>query len=93
MPGALETVDRTYGYGIDQFFHHATDGHLAHHLMFNGVAHYNLMEVDALLKEYLKEWGISLPRKQDPIKHTSHPFIEFHRTWNAVGLDVFEQIR
>lgn len=47
LKGAFETVDRVYGFGLDQLQHHISDGHVVHHLFFTQVPHYNLPKVRA----------------------------------------------
>ncbi|KAI9021893.1 fatty acid desaturase [Hyaloraphidium curvatum] len=42
--GALETVDRTYGWPIDDLSHNITDAHLVHHLFAREIPHYRLRE-------------------------------------------------
>ena len=37
LDGALETVDRKYGWPIDTLHHHISDGHIVHHLFFTQV--------------------------------------------------------
>jgi fatty acid desaturase len=40
---AFETVDRDYGAIANFFSHSMMDGHVAHHLFFNRIPHYNLL--------------------------------------------------
>ena len=56
---AFETVDRKYGFGIDKMHHHITDGHVAHHLFFTQIPHYNLPIATEAIKDYLKEKNLS----------------------------------
>ncbi|GMR60504.1 hypothetical protein PMAYCL1PPCAC_30699 [Pristionchus mayeri] len=58
VKGQLQTIDRPYGFGIDQLMHHITDGHVAHHLFFTGIPHYNLMKATAAIQEKLKPFGV-----------------------------------
>ena len=55
---AFETVDRRFGWGIDTLHHHITDGHVAHHLFFTQIPHYNLPMATAGITSYLKEQKI-----------------------------------
>lgn len=34
VKGQSQTIDRSYGLGIDTLTHHITDGHVVHHLFF-----------------------------------------------------------
>ncbi|CAJ0569875.1 unnamed protein product, partial [Mesorhabditis spiculigera] len=56
--GQLQTIDRPYGYGIDQLMHHITDGHVAHHLFFTQIPHYNLMKATHALQQKLAPLGV-----------------------------------
>ena len=53
IQAAFETVDRTFGFGIDKLHHHISDGHVIHHLFFTRVPHYQLPKATQALKEYL----------------------------------------
>lgn len=58
VESAFETVDRTFGKGIDVLHHHITDGHLAHHLFFTKIPHYNLPIATNAVKQYLQDNGL-----------------------------------
>jgi omega-3 fatty acid desaturase (delta-15 desaturase) len=59
VDAAFETVDRKFGFGLDYFSHHITDGHVAHHLFFTKIPHYNLPMATKAIKGYLAEKGLS----------------------------------
>ena len=54
VKGATETIDRTYGMGIDKFHHHITDGHVAHHLFSRQIPHYHLEKATAGVRSVLR---------------------------------------
>lgn len=58
VKAAFETVDRTYGFGIDHLSHHITDGHVVHHLFFTKIPHYHLPLATSALRKYLLENGV-----------------------------------
>jgi omega-3 fatty acid desaturase (delta-15 desaturase) len=55
VDAAFETVDRKFGWGIDTLSHHITDGHVAHHLFFTKIPHYNLPIATKAIQEYMKK--------------------------------------
>jgi omega-3 fatty acid desaturase (delta-15 desaturase) len=58
VKGGLETVDRTYGLGIDAFHHHISSCHVAHHLFFRAIPHYHLPKASAAVRGVLEPLGL-----------------------------------
>jgi len=65
VDAAFETVDRKFGFGIDYLHHHITDGHVAHHLFFTKIPHYNLMIATDAIRKYLQENKMDFLYKSD----------------------------
>jgi omega-3 fatty acid desaturase (delta-15 desaturase) len=65
VTAAFETVDRTFGFGIDAMHHHITDGHVAHHLFFKSIPHYNLPKATVAIQAYLEKNNLSHMYKHD----------------------------
>ena len=78
--GAMQTIDRTYGYPIDNLSHHITDCHVVHHLAFTRIPHYHLRQAtDELLN------GLKRDNVEDMYKHEYtglfHIFPYFWKHW------------
>ena len=65
VDAAFETVDRKFGFGIDYLHHHITDGHVAHHLFFTKIPHYNLPIATEAIQSYLKNHKMDFIYKFD----------------------------
>jgi len=57
VKGGLQTIDREFGYGVDQVTHHITDCHVAHHL-FTDMPHYNLEKATEGVRGVLEPLGL-----------------------------------
>lgn len=65
VDAAFETVDRSFGFGIDSLHHHITDGHVVHHLFFTKIPHYNLPIATKAVKSYLEQNDLGWMYKYD----------------------------
>ena len=54
---AFETVDRDYGQIANLASHNMMDGHVAHHLFFSMIPHYQLIEARERIKKGLEKDG------------------------------------
>lgn len=55
---AFETIDRKYGWGLDDIHHNISDCHVIHHLFYSLIPHYNLKRATQELKSILKAEGL-----------------------------------
>jgi len=76
--GGLETIDREFGFGLDDLTHHITDCHVAHH-MFSDMPHYNLPAATEGVRGVLEPRG--LYKKRD----TSNFLTKVFGLHNEVG--------
>lgn len=91
---AFETIDRKFGFGLDYLHHHITDGHIAHHLFFTSIPHYNLPIATQAIYEYMAKNGLGHMVKRDQTQdfflRVHSYFVEFGFAakrfgWNAGG--------
>jgi omega-3 fatty acid desaturase (delta-15 desaturase) len=71
IKGALQTVDRRIGYGIDTVHHHISDCHIVHHLFFTSIPHYHLYEATTAIYKYANDNGHKDMFKK--IDHSKYP--------------------
>ena len=60
LQGALCTVDRKYGFGIETLWHHISDTHVVHHL-FSTMPFYHATEATEAVKGLLGEYYLFDP--------------------------------
>jgi omega-3 fatty acid desaturase (delta-15 desaturase) len=84
VKGALQTVDREFGWPLDQLHHHITDGHLVHHVC-TSIPHYHLMEATEHVYKTLE--ARSVPYHRVPLVYSfawtiTHDFWRYgHLVW------------
>jgi acyl-lipid omega-3 desaturase len=86
VKGALETVDRFMGFGLDAVHHNITDGHVVHHFFFREIPHFRLAQATAALRT-------SPLAKQNPglfklVDHSAYPLkfvVDFARSYSWLG--------
>jgi omega-3 fatty acid desaturase (delta-15 desaturase) len=83
VTAAFETVDRRFGWGLDDLMHNITDGHVVHHLFFKHIPHYNLKAATVALRDYLDKAGVG-----DMYKFVDTPDFPYrvHKTYFDYGL-------
>jgi omega-3 fatty acid desaturase (delta-15 desaturase) len=76
--GALETIDRKIGYGIDNLHHNISDCHVIHHLFFRDIPHYNLSLATKTLRnsEYNKYFKFE-DHSKFPLKYIYDFFVVY----------------
>ena len=81
---AFETVDRTFGFGIDDLSHNITDGHVIHHLFYTKIPHYHLKKATIALQEYLYQNNASHLYKHE---ETYDFALRVHQYFRDYGFD------
>jgi acyl-lipid omega-3 desaturase len=83
VTAAFETVDRKFGFGIDAIHHHITDGHVAHHLFFTKIPHYNLPIATKAIRQYMEDNNLGHMYKYDECRDF---FFRVHQYFVKFGL-------
>ena len=79
VAGALQTVDRSYGWIIDNLTHNITNCHIIHHVFYTKIPHYHLEEATTHLYKYLDEKGIMYKYRYTPnFFYTAYKSIFLH---------------
>ena len=60
LRGALATVDRSYGWFLDDSMHHIADSHVAHHL-FSQMPWYNAVKATPYIKAAVGQYYLADP--------------------------------
>jgi omega-3 fatty acid desaturase (delta-15 desaturase) len=84
VKGAVETIDRRVGYGLDVLHHHISDCHLIHHFFFREIPHYKLREATDAIKKIQD----ASPDTFKFVDHSAYPLkyiADFCKTYVKLG--------
>lgn len=86
VKGALQTVDRRIGYGLDGLHHNITDCHVVHHFFFREIPHFRLAAATAALRS--SPLAMENPGLFKLVDHSAYPFqfvLDFARAYRKLG--------